>query len=165
MFQLCERLRILSYFKGGLHVMGITIKDCKITNCGTGVKADGKVILDVNGLELHNNGKDIDLRITEDSIVNLEKVVTTGTKFESISIQTYYNGLDKVLAELNETKELSQDERIYITSKIAELKDTKEPKLAVKIIKEIKNQVKSISGQAIAQLIANTIMYALTNPR
>jgi hypothetical protein len=56
----------------GGRIMGIKIKNCNIENAGTGIKAEGKVNINIEGLTLINNYKDFDLSITDDSLIKIE---------------------------------------------------------------------------------------------
>ena len=43
--------------------MPIIIKDCHIEDCGTGIKAEGDVDLNISDMTFVNNGRDIDLEV------------------------------------------------------------------------------------------------------
>lgn len=43
--------------------MGIKMTNVHIENCGTGIKANGKINMEMNGMSFKNNGKDLDLYV------------------------------------------------------------------------------------------------------
>lgn len=141
--------------------MTIKIKDCLIENCGTAIRAEGKVDLSVDGLICKNNNRDIDLEITGDSIVEIERFLAEGTKRESITIKEYDDSLSNVIATISKLPGLSADDRTMILDRLNQLVGKKDWPLLISILRHIRDNVKSIPSQVVVNLIVSGFLSLL----
>ncbi len=143
--------------------MGIKIKNCRIENCGTAIKAEGKVNMSINGLTLKDNKRDLDFTITDDSIIELENIFSNGAKLESISIKQYNASLECIKSLIGNSTDLSVKDKEMIVDKLNHLHDNKDPKLFMKILLDIKEKVKSVPGQVVISMIVNELTKLISN--
>ena len=139
----------------------INFKNIRFEDCGTGMKVEGKVDLLVDGITCIGNQQDIDLSITDDSIVKIQNMLAIGTKLESISIKEYNGKIEYLIDMVHKIRELSESEKKFITENLA-LLNNNETGIIQKVLQNMKDNIKSIPGKVVVSLIAGEIIKLLT---
>ncbi|CUP06049.1 Uncharacterised protein [Clostridium baratii] len=124
--------------------MGVKMKNVKIKNCGTGIKAEGDVDIEMDEMYFEGNGADIRLNVTRDSNISINDFNSIDCKGESILINEYSTIINEVIKEVEDTK-LNDVNRKKLIDKLKELKNNlNNSNKTQKIFLEIYNISKSI---------------------
>lgn len=122
--------------------MGIKMTNVHIENCGTGIKANGKINMEMNGMSFKNNGKDLDLYVEEGSEITIDQLISTGCHTESITYEEYSSKITQI-KNLIDTKidDFTFGEREKIKTLLDEMENSKDQPAKIKKILEEVSQV------------------------
>lgn len=135
--------------------MSLKLTNVHIENCGTGVKADGKVDIEMDDMTFVNNGKDVDLYVEHGSNISINTLTSTGCKTESITYREYSNKITDI-KQFVETKTefFTQEEISEIRNLLDKMNNSKDNVSKIqKILKEIYGIGKATSASLLAYYI------------
>lgn len=112
--------------------MPIEIKNCKIAECGTGIKADGKLDLKITNAEFRNNEKDIDIHSTTDSNISLTDIESFNCATASISITEFDQVIEKVDTIAKSSGDFNEEEYKKFKEIIKKMEESKDKPTKIK---------------------------------
>jgi len=128
--------------------MSLKLNGVQITNCGTGIKANGKVDIEMANMNFKSNNKDIDLLVEAGSQIFINNLESTDCKFESITYEEYSSDISDIKHFVeSKTQDFSRNEITKIKELLDDLENRKEEPTKIKnILKEISKIGKSTAS-------------------
>lgn len=137
--------------------MSIKIRDCRISECGTAIVANGKVDVDISKTVFKDNLKDIDLNVHEDSNIDISEIESINCKSDSITIREYEFKIEDIINQIN-SMDIDKKAKKKIIRNLKEIPNNKDDLSKLKSIRmEIYSICKGIGIPTIAQGICKAL--------